>query len=113
MGKKWFVIVIAILVVLSAGMWVYFYYYHHTVKIGDVINNPRDYREKTLVMTGKVVERKSLVLKKIFILQDDTGQITVVTDRMLPAIGAQVRVKGHIREAIAIGDVYKLVLIEE
>lgn len=103
----------ALLVAVIVGVAGWFYFTQiHATDIGKIKSNPRDHVGRELTITGTVKERFSLFIAKYFILQDASGEITVVTDRPLPALGANVRVKGHVKEGFSIGDKQSLVFIE-
>lgn len=65
-------------------------------KIGDILNNPRKYEKKEVTVHGSVTGSVSLLVVKFFEIEDDTGSISVVTDRVLPEKGATIRVKGYV-----------------
>jgi hypothetical protein len=106
-------IIIGALVVLiaAAGAWYYVSNVAHT-PIGKVVENPRAYDGKDITISGQVTDRASLLFVKYFQLKDNTGEITVVTNRVLPSVGAKVRVKGHVEQAFAMGDKQMLVFVE-
>ena len=81
--------------------------------IGNILKNPRDYDGKIVHVKGQVTESFNLLLLKYFKLKDDTGEIVVVTDRILPKQGTSATVKGHVQEAFSIGDVQCIVIVEE
>jgi aspartyl/asparaginyl-tRNA synthetase len=83
-----------------------------TTKIGDITGHPRDYAGKEVTVSGEVTETFSLLVVRYFILRDATGEITVVTDRPLPAKGEKIKVKGVVKEAVSIGTKTSLVLVE-
>lgn len=83
-----------------------------TTKIGDITGHPRDYAGKEVTVSGEVTEVFSLFVVKYFVLRDSTGEITVVTDRPLPARGEKIKVKGAVKEAMSIGTKTSLVLVE-
>lgn len=83
-----------------------------TTKIGDIKNNPRDYVEEVTV-SGTVTQTFSLLVIKYFTLRDNTGEITVVTERPLPREGQRLKVQGVVKEAFAIGTESLLVIQEE
>ena len=74
-----------------------------SVPIGKVLSNPRDYEGKTITLSGIVGETMSLIVIKAFLLTDDTGQIFVITDRILPKQGEKMRVNGTVVEAFSLG----------
>lgn len=98
--------------ILLGGLWFYCNYIY-SVPIKKIIENPRKYEGETLIISGKVVDRMSLIFLNYFRLQDETGEIIVVTSRMLPALGDRVRVKGKVVEAFTIGNEQLLVFAEE
>jgi len=75
-----------------------------SVPIGKVLSNPRNYEGKTITLSGTVGETMSVVVLKAFQLSDDTGQIFVVTERMLPKQGEKLRIKGTVVEAFSLGN---------
>ena len=97
---------------LFSGVWFYCKYVY-SVPIKTIIENPRMYEGKSLIISGKVIDRVSLIFLKYFWLQDKTGDIIVVTSRTLPALGDKVRVKGKVVEAFTIGNEQLLVFLEE
>ena len=84
-----------------------------TTPIGKILDNPRDYADKKVTVSGEVTEIFSLFVIKYFVVRDKTGQIAVVSDKPLPKKGTTVRVTGTVREAFSIGDQQLLVLVEE
>ena len=67
---------------------------------------------KTVVVSGKVKEVFGLVFIQYFILEDKTGSIPVVTDKPLPAVGAELKVHGTVKEEFSLGDKQLMVLVE-
>ncbi len=88
------------------------YYKLTATKIRDIIDHPRDYENKDVTVYGTVTGSSSLVFVKFFELQDDTGSIKVVTNRVLPQNGEKIRVKGRM-ESIEIGPQRTIVLREQ
>jgi hypothetical protein len=70
-------------------------------KIGDVLKDPRKYEGKQITISGTVVETVDLFIHKGFIVDDGTGQLKVVTSRLLPVKGQKVTVKGVVEQGIA------------
>lgn len=107
--KKTFLYALSVLVLLSLfgcmGLG--------TTKIADIKNNPRNYVGKEVTVSGTVTRTFSLFVIKYFTLNDNTGEITVITERPLPREGQQLKVKGVVREAFAIGPQSHLVVQEE
>ncbi len=63
-------------------------------KIKDIVDHPREYEKKELTIYGTVTDAVSLLVVKYFEIQDDTGKMKVMTNRILPQIGEKLRVTG-------------------
>jgi hypothetical protein len=74
--------------------------------------NPREYTDKEIKISGKVSSRFSFLMFKSFTVYDGTDSITVISNKLLPAIGADVTAKGILDEVFSFGDIQGLVLIE-
>ena len=83
-----------------------------TTKIGDITGHPRDFAGKDVTVSGEVTETFSLFVVKYFVLRDTTGEITVVSDKPLPAKGEKIKVKGVVKEAFSLGTQSTIVLVE-
>jgi len=83
-----------------------------TTPIKDILDNPRQFSGKELQIKGQVVDIFSLIVVKYFMVQDKTGEITVVTSQPLPKKGEIIRVKGKVEEAFSLGDKQLLVFVE-
>jgi hypothetical protein len=81
-------------------------------KIKDILERPRDYENKEITIHGTVTESASILIAKYFVLQDNTGSIKVVTNRVLPKKGEQLSVTGYM-ESIEIGPERWIVLREK
>jgi aspartyl/asparaginyl-tRNA synthetase len=81
-------------------------------KIKNILDHPRDYENKEVTVYGTVTESASLLLVKFFEIQDETGSIKVVTDRVLPQKGEKIRVTGRM-ESIELGPQRVIVLREK
>jgi aspartyl/asparaginyl-tRNA synthetase len=81
-------------------------------KIKDIVDRPRDYENKEITIHGTVTESASILIAKYFVLQDNTGSIKVVTDRVLPKQGEQLTVTGYL-QSIEIGPERWIVLREK
>lgn len=106
------IVVLLALVIIGVGGWFYLTEFH-TTDIGKIVSNPRDYADRELMISGTVTERFSFFVLKYFLLQDSTGQVPVISDKPLPAVGAEIRVKGHIEEGFSLGGNQVLVFIEK
>ena len=83
-----------------------------TTKIGNITGHPRDYAGKEVIISGEVTEIFSLFIIRYFTVRDRTGEITVVTDRPLPAKGEHIKIRGIVKEAFSLGTQSTLVLVE-
>lgn len=81
-------------------------------KIKDILDHPRDYENKEVTIYGAVTDAASLLVFKYFEIEDGTGRIKVMTDRMLPQKGEKLRVKGTL-VSVEIGPERLLVLREK
>src|SRR5437867_4616782 len=64
-------------------------------KIKDLLDHPRDFEGKQITLTGTVTNAVSLLLIKYYEIQDGTGSIKVMTDKLLPARGEKLNVTGR------------------
>lgn len=81
--------------------------------IHKIIENPRDYSNKPVKISGEVTEVFSLIVVKYFTVRDKSGKIIVVTKRPLPREGSKITIKGIVQEAFSIGDKQLIVIVEE
>jgi hypothetical protein len=110
--RKWVVVALLLIAGGVAGGW-YFYHQWRGTPITELLRYPRQYEVNLVSIRGKVVDRTSLLVLKYFTVRDEKGEIKVVTERSLPVVGEIVRVKGRIREALAIGNSGYVVFMEE
>ena len=80
--------------------------------IKKILDNPRDYSDKTVTVSGEVTETFSLLVIKYFVVKDRTGEITVVTAKPLPRKGSRITVKGTVQEAFSLGNRQLIVIVE-
>ncbi|HKA41527.1 MAG TPA: hypothetical protein VKF40_06025 [Burkholderiales bacterium] len=71
--------------------------------IGEIAAAPGQFEGKEVKLKGRVKSVVKLLGVKAFSLQDETGDIIVVTDGQLPAESSDVAVKGIVRSAVIIG----------
>ena len=64
-------------------------------KIKDVLDHPRDFENKQITLSGTVTNAVSLLVIKYYEIQDGSGSIRVVTDRLLPTRGEKLNVTGR------------------
>ncbi len=81
-------------------------------KIGEILNHPRQFDGKVVTVKGEVTGSVNVLLLRTYTVQDQTGEMIVVTDRAVPRRGEQLRVRGRVREAFVVGDRALTVLIE-
>jgi hypothetical protein len=55
--------------------------------INKILENPREYSDKPVKISGEVTDVVGLVVVKCFVVKDKTGEIIVVTKRPLPKEG--------------------------
>lgn len=73
--------------------------------IKDIVTTPANYEGKEVRIRGTVknVTKIPIVDFKMFILEDDSGQINVITSEALPAVGDKAVVKGIVETTALIG----------
>lgn len=76
--------------------------------INQVLADPSRYRDHEVQLSGKVVDSYSFANRGAYRIDDNTGQLWVVSDRGTPRKGAQVTVKGTIREGFNLGSLGNL-----
>lgn len=83
-----------------------------TTPIREVLDDPARFAGREVSVAGEVVDSANLLVLKFYKLQDETGTITVVTDRAVPKPGARVRATGTVHQAFAIGKDQLTVIVE-
>jgi hypothetical protein len=73
--------------------------------INQVLADPGRYRDKQVTLSGSVVDSYSFVGNGAYQIEDKTGKLWVVSNRGVPRKGAQVSVKGTVREGFSLGSV--------
>jgi hypothetical protein len=73
--------------------------------INQVLADPGRYRDKEVKLSGSVVDSYSFVGNGAYQIEDRTGKLWVVSNRGVPRKGAQVSVKGTVREGFSLGSV--------
>jgi hypothetical protein len=71
--------------------------------INHILADPSHYRNRDVRVSGSVVDSYSFADRGAYRIADETGQLWVVSDRGVPRKGAQVTVKGTIREGFNVG----------
>jgi hypothetical protein len=77
--------------------------------INKVISDPSRYRDQEVRISGHVADSYSVVGKGAYRVEDRSGSLWVVSDRGVPRKGAEVTVKGRLREAFSLGSLGDLV----
>jgi len=83
------------------------------VTIGEIQDDPPRFEGKTVTVEGDVVSRLSIVLIKTYVLRDETGEITVITNTALPNVGSRREVVGRVETGFSLGSMQALVLVDE
>ena len=71
--------------------------------INQILADPSRYRDRDVRVSGSVVDSYSLVNRGVYQINDQSGQLWVVSNRGVPRKGARVIVKGTIREGFSLG----------
>ncbi len=71
--------------------------------VKDILAAPANFEGKEVKLKGRVKDVVKLLGLKAFTLQDETGQITVVTGGNLPAANDTVVLKGTVKSAVIVG----------
>jgi membrane protein implicated in regulation of membrane protease activity len=71
--------------------------------INKVLADPGHYRNKSVKLTGAVVDSYSVVGRGAYQLDDNTGRLWIVSDNGVPRKGARVQVTGTVREGFSLG----------
>jgi hypothetical protein len=74
-----------------------------TKSINSVLADPARYRDRQVQISGEVVDSYSVLGRGFYRVRDGSGQLWVMSDRGVPRDGAQVKVKGTIREPFNLG----------
>jgi len=82
--------------------------------IGDLLNNPSEYNGKTVRVKGEVTKSVGAVVAGAYQIKDDTGTLTVVSDKASPPPEkSKVGVKGVFQSIVTLGTKSLAVLREE
>jgi hypothetical protein len=79
-----------------------------TTTISHILAEPQRYRQNDVHLAGNVTESVSLLGQGAYKLDDGTGTIWVVSTHGVPRKGAEVKVKGKIRDVVDLGTIIKL-----
>lgn len=71
--------------------------------IDRIVADPTRYRDKEVKVSGRVADSYSLMDRGIYRLEDQTGELWVVSSRGVPRRGERVDVKGTVRQGFNLG----------
>ena len=78
------------------------------VKINQILVDPSRYAEKEVEVEGTVVDSYSLIGVGTYRVQDDTGELWIVSTKGVPRRGSRVSVKGRIKDVLTLDDLVQL-----
>lgn len=84
-----------------------------TVTVKELLDRPRDYENTIVEIEGEVTSTYFLFLIKFFCLRDKTGEIVVLTERILPKQGERIKIKGRLSDVFSVGGQFFAVIKEE
>ena len=79
--------------------------------INHVLSDPSRYRNQEVRVSGRVTDSYSVVGRGAYRISDKSGELWVISDRGVPRRGAEVTVKGTIRETVNLGALSEMVRI--
>jgi hypothetical protein len=71
--------------------------------INQILADPSRYRDRDVRVSGSVVDSYSVANRGVYRINDQSGQLWVMSDRGVPRKGARVVVKGTIRDGFSLG----------
>jgi len=71
--------------------------------IAKINSDPARYKNRDVVVVGRVSDSYGILGKGAFEVDDGTGKIWVVSEKGLPARGSKVGVQGRVQAGISIG----------
>lgn len=80
--------------------------------IAEIKDNIRDWDGKAVTIEGTVSAPMNIVVAKLYRVTDATGEMTIVTEKGLPAEGQKVRVDGYVKQAFKIGPAEQTIVFE-
>jgi hypothetical protein len=79
--------------------------------INKVLSDPSRYRDKEVRISGRVADSYSIVGRGAYRVEDRGASLWVVSERGVPRKGADVTVRGRLREAFNLGPISDMVRI--
>ena len=103
MIKRYAFQLVALLVVATLAGCDYLPFGYTPIK--DIVAAPANFEGKEVRLKGRVkdITKVPIVELKSFVLQDETGEISVSTQGTLPAVNDSVMVKGIVKSAVIVG----------
>jgi hypothetical protein len=74
-----------------------------SMSINRVLADPSRYNNREVKLSGSVIDSVSVANRGAYRIEDETGQLWVVSDNGTPRKGARVSVTGTVREAFNLG----------
>jgi len=112
MSKKTIIITVFVLMIL-AGALLWLSCRDNPVPIDQVLVNARAYAGKIIPLEGTVTNNISFMGKGAFLLEDESGQITVITAKGTPTVGEKVKIKGEVKQALSVGGFNMIIFVEK
>jgi hypothetical protein len=78
-----------------------------STSINDLLAEPGRYANKEVTVGGRVVKSASVLGRGAYQIQDGGASMWVLTKTGAPRQGAKVKVKGHVRDVVNLGDLIK------
>ncbi len=83
-----------------------------STSVKSILDNPRRYEGRIVKVSGVARDSVGIFGQGAFVLDDGTGQITVITNRGVPAAGERVVVRGRVQTAAVVGTQRATVIME-
>jgi hypothetical protein len=74
-----------------------------TRTVNQLLADPGRYRNDTVKLSGEVVDSYSVANRGVYLIDDGTGRLWIVSEKGVPRRTARVEVKGKVREGFNIG----------
>ena len=72
-------------------------------RVNHILADPARYANREVRIAGAVVDSYSVANRGVYLLQDDTERLWIVSTRGVPRLGARVSVKGVVRDGFNLG----------
>lgn len=74
-----------------------------TKTINELLADPSRYADRTVKLSGEVVDSYSVANRGVYRLKDGTGELWIVSETGVPRTTARVTVKGKVRDGFNLG----------